>query len=849
MAEIKKLQVFSSLVGAPGKDGQDGFSPTAKVEQTDTGARITMTDKDGTTTADVLNGKDGVGGSGSGAAIIDVTSLPETDINEQAFYRLMNSSAAVVFNGKADDYWSVRNVDTLPEVGEPVSTDMTHYVVYYSRQDGTASAYADETIAAAYSIPVGWYPIDTVFQLGGATFGGYITDINESTGKDGWFVCVEESDGGLYSSKDSIWTRHDNMTIVDVMELPTENIDENTIYRLVKNAALILNRSDVNYIGSGIDSCLVVSSLPDPAPSFFNGDYITACYNVSDSIMYGYVYEQAKPSEIQLSDGWYTIDELLQTVDGKWGGIITDLLDDPCDENLYTLLEIDLYVYANGWNKIPISTGFHNLASGNYSHAEGYGTTASGDYSHAEGSNTTASGNCSHAEGSNTTASHGSSHAEGYGTTAEGPYGSHAEGYYTAAYGKAQHAQGAYNIVDTEDKYAHIVGNGESEETRSNAHTLDWEGNAWFSGTVKIGGAGQDDPMAKKLATEEYVRSAIGSVGSGEGGSGAAIIDVVELPTGYVNEQAFYRVLSGSLVYNQHLQNAYTIYCVETLPETGLPATNVDQTEGNVYYNVADGAAYGYVDDMLSAALSVPSGWYPAATLLGALGFEYAGVITNIIDDPMDGKFRLLLEYVVYSYKNDNWTSHKTIGRAGTGRSAEIFNHPTNLASGHSSHAEGVNTTASGGYSHAEGMDTTASGSQSHAEGNNTTASGDYGSHAEGVNTTASGNYGSHAEGYSTIASGPSSHAEGHHTKAIGENQHVQGKYNIEDPDSKYAHIVGNGKYDISRSNAHTLDWEGNAWYAGTVEGTALILKSPNGTRFQITVDDSGTLSATAITE
>lgn len=48
--------------------------------------------------------------------------------------------------------------------------------------------------------------------------------------------------------------------------------------------------------------------------------------------------------------------------------------------------------------------------------------------------------------------------------------------------------------------------------------------------------------------------------------------------------------------------------------------------------------------------------------------------------------------------------------------------------------------------------------------------------------------------------------------------QHVQGKYNIKDTEEKYAHIVGNGTYNYqtyspAESNAHTLDWEGNAWY------------------------------------
>ena len=135
------------------------------------------------------------------------------------------------------------------------------------------------------------------------------------------------------------------------------------------------------------------------------------------------------------------------------------------------------------------------------------------------------------------------------------------------------------------------------------------------------------------------------------------------------------------------------------------------------------------------------------------------------------------------------------------------------LALGDYSHAEGSNTKASGGYSHAEGADTTASGDFSHAEGANTTASGNI-SHAEGDWTVASGYY-SHAEGTGSTASGIASHVEGSGTKASSGNQHVQGKYNIEDTENKYAHIVGNGTSNTKRSNAHTLDWQGNGWYKG----------------------------------
>ena len=48
--------------GGSGESGADGFSPIAKVTQTSTGATITITDKDGTTTATVSNGKDGAKG-------------------------------------------------------------------------------------------------------------------------------------------------------------------------------------------------------------------------------------------------------------------------------------------------------------------------------------------------------------------------------------------------------------------------------------------------------------------------------------------------------------------------------------------------------------------------------------------------------------------------------------------------------------------------------------------------------------------------------------------------------------------------------------------------------------------
>lgn len=162
------------------------------------------------------------------------------------------------------------------------------------------------------------------------------------------------------------------------------------------------------------------------------------------------------------------------------------------------------------------------------------------------------------------------------------------------------------------------------------------------------------------------------------------------------------------------------------------------------------------------------------------------------------------------------------------------LNRKANTTIGRNSTAFGSNTEASGTASHAEGYETTASDTASHAEGYKTTASGYY----------------SHAEGSNNEASGTDSHAEGDHTVASGDSQHVQGQYNIEDSSNTYADIIGNGT-NKKRSNAATVDWSGNAWYAGTIEGTALILPSStaNSTKkFKITVDDSGTISATEVT-
>lgn len=181
---------------------------------------------------------------------------------------------------------------------------------------------------------------------------------------------------------------------------------------------------------------------------------------------------------------------------------------------------------------------------------------------------------------------------------------------------------------------------------------------------------------------------------------------------------------------------------------------------------------------------------------------------------------------------------------------AEIFNnYNNNIATGMYSHAEGVSTAATGYQAHAEGAGTWASGMAAHAEGSGSVASGDSShaegasreasgscSHAEGGGTLASGNC-AHAEGGGTVAGGTNSHAEGASTIASSDFQHAEGKWNVEDANDKFAHIIGNGTANNARSNAYAVDWDGKIYTHNSATGFDInsnYLEMPNGVRLYI---------------
>ena len=435
-------------------------------------------------------------------------------------------------------------------------------------------------------------------------------------------------------------------------------------------------------------------------------------------------------------------------------------------------------------NDFTFAMGIQTTASAPGAHAEGGLTVANASYSHAEGFKSASTGEYSHVEGIVCESSGQGSHAEGYYTVASGQR-SHSEGCFTEAASQYQHVQGKYNVVDLNGVYAHIVGNGTGKNNRHNAYTLDWQGNAWFAGEVQ----GTNLPYtisSKILAT---------------------------VPASDIK-------IDGEIAVNNISINKDRRYYIEFLGSKKLCSLLINGEIGDfIICNIGN------------YSIEIHNNTFNISIYIDKINTsDTTDTFTDLIIYEEEVKY-LDNKYLETDLTLQNSISLGRIGDIGTGSSAIGYDVE---ASGYASHAEGSKTTASGDYSHAEGSTTTASGVNSHAEGDYTTASGMF-SHAEGSKTTASGDYShaegstttasgvnSHAEGDYTTASGASSHAEGYGSKASSQFQHVQGKYNIEDKDRKYAHIVGNGAGDAKRSNAHTLDWKGNGWYAGKLsqEGT-----------------------------
>lgn len=193
------------------------------------------------------------------------------------------------------------------------------------------------------------------------------------------------------------------------------------------------------------------------------------------------------------------------------------------------------FSHAVGVGNVLTSNAFvlgdFNTVTGNGGVAIGHSNNITGTHAFALGNNNEANGTQAMAFGTSNKAGGGRSATFGQITETKGNF-SFAEGDHTIASGRDQHVQGAYNIEDTETrtttpdgtatsgltKYLHIVGNG-SKNKRSNAYTLDWEGNGWFAGDVQAGehklSQKLDSNKLKSYTTAEDLVSDINNIPDG----------------------------------------------------------------------------------------------------------------------------------------------------------------------------------------------------------------------------------------------------------------------------------------------------------------------------------------------
>lgn len=171
---------------------------------------------------------------------------------------------------------------------------------------------------------------------------------------------------------------------------------------------------------------------------------------------------------------------------------------------------------ASNDNSIAIGTG--NVASGQHSTVIGQDSTASGLKSVALGFHNSASGEYAFATGCYTNSNGVAGSTFGNQATVNpNSWCALSSGIHTVANGLVQHVFGMNNVPDAEvngystpAEHLLIVGNGDylsSDTYESNAMTLDWDGNAWFSGNVYVGSTSgtNKDSGSIKLATENQI--------------------------------------------------------------------------------------------------------------------------------------------------------------------------------------------------------------------------------------------------------------------------------------------------------------------------------------------------------
>lgn len=240
-------------------------------------------------------------------------------------------SAYVVANGGSMYCYTI---PTKTTDGVLPITD-TEFHLYYIEDENDAFAYQDEE----------WVPVGTLLDI--PSFGGIINNISEATDVMSYYAL-------FYSG----WKAYGNPCIIEVDELPTENIDATALYKCGEKYYQYRGElKDIIFYMSSDDGPISTVEAMETEGVDFEFHYVKTMSEVSTIVgpsLYDWCYvENATAILVFTIDGWTSISVVYPTLAN--GGAITDISQATAENTIYALVDVGWINYIKPRGSITIT--------------------------------------------------------------------------------------------------------------------------------------------------------------------------------------------------------------------------------------------------------------------------------------------------------------------------------------------------------------------------------------------------------------------------------------------------------------------------------------------------------------